>query len=344
MKKNTAYPGFVIGKFLQTADGAEKTTGAPTCTRMLDGTGAALTNAAAYDATSGLWKIDLAQADTNGLVVGLGFTLTDCVPITFTIVTVTGVPDANGRMPADTQQWNSGALPTIPTAAQNADAVAAQTDIAAFLAAWAAMVDANVFTAEAMANVVAPPLSDEQLEEMAATISESVDAGLTEAQQAQLTQIEGKVNTLGSGTVQVTPSVDDSTPPVITIVIGDAYGQTNGRPAIVFIDESDQWPSNVGDGTITFSVKKFARDVELAVTATLTTVDGHKAASVAMTSEETSALSYTPNHKYDLRVHWSNGDNMALINPPGDCTVTQPVTPVVAAESSSAPSSGSSSV
>src|SRR3974390_3302280 len=100
-QKNTAITGFVIGKFTKTADGSEVATGTPICKRMIDGTGGALTNAAAYDATSGLWKINLAAADMNGDVIGLAFTLTDCQPIAYTVKTVTGVPDADGVMAAD---------------------------------------------------------------------------------------------------------------------------------------------------------------------------------------------------------------------------------------------------
>jgi hypothetical protein len=102
-KKNTAVTGFVIGKFILTADGAEATTGTPACKRMIDGTGGTLTNSASYDATSGLWKINLAAGDMNGDLIGLAFTLADCQPITYTIKTVTGAPNASGNMPVDIQ-------------------------------------------------------------------------------------------------------------------------------------------------------------------------------------------------------------------------------------------------
>jgi hypothetical protein len=99
-KKNTAYPGFLIGCFIATSDGSEVTSGVPICKRILDGTAGPCVNAASYDATAGGWKIDLAAADLNGNVVGLIFKLTGCQPRTFTIKTVTGVPDANGKFPA----------------------------------------------------------------------------------------------------------------------------------------------------------------------------------------------------------------------------------------------------
>jgi hypothetical protein len=151
-------------------------------------------------------------------------------------------------------------------------------------------------------------------------------SGLTDEQAAMLAAIMAKANLIGAGTVTLTPAVR-LPGPTITIVIGDSYGQSHGRPAIVLIDDTDQWPSNYADGTIKFSVKKYARNVELSVTATPVTVDGHKAVSVAMTSEDTAALSFTLNHQYDLRVHWDDGNNMALIDPPGPCEVEMPVTP-----------------
>lgn len=88
-KKNAAVTGFPIGHFIQTADGAAKTTGTPTCKRLLDGTAGTLTNAASYDATAGVWKIDLAAGDMNGDMVGLVFTLADCIPISYAIRTTT---------------------------------------------------------------------------------------------------------------------------------------------------------------------------------------------------------------------------------------------------------------
>lgn len=88
-KKNTAVTGFPIGHFIQTADGAAKTTGTPTCKRLLDGTAGTLANAASYDATAGVWKIDLAAGDMNGDMVGLVFTLADCIPISYAIRTTT---------------------------------------------------------------------------------------------------------------------------------------------------------------------------------------------------------------------------------------------------------------
>ena len=88
-KKAQAVSGFPIGHFLQTADGAVVTTGTPTCKRLLDGVGGTCANAAAYDATAGVWKIDLAAADLNADMVGLVFTLAACLPICYAIRTGT---------------------------------------------------------------------------------------------------------------------------------------------------------------------------------------------------------------------------------------------------------------
>lgn len=102
-KRNTAVTGFQIGHFIQTADGAAKTTGTPACKRLLDGTPGMLTNAASYDSTAGVWKIDLAAADTNGDMVGLSFTLADCLPIGYTLRTTTKlVSELNDYAGADT--------------------------------------------------------------------------------------------------------------------------------------------------------------------------------------------------------------------------------------------------
>ena len=100
-KKNTAVAGFPIGKFIKTDDGSEVTTGTPTCKRIIDGAGGSCANAASYDATSGLWKINLATADMNGDVIGLAFSLAGCQPITYTIKTVAnGADDIYSRIGA----------------------------------------------------------------------------------------------------------------------------------------------------------------------------------------------------------------------------------------------------
>lgn len=90
-KKNTAVTGFGIGHFINASTGAAVTTGTPTCKRTIDGTGGACANAAAYNANGAVWEIDLDAADLNGDVIILSFTLTDCLPISYTIKTVTGV-------------------------------------------------------------------------------------------------------------------------------------------------------------------------------------------------------------------------------------------------------------
>jgi hypothetical protein len=86
--KNTALVGFGIGHFINATTGAAVTTGTPTCKRTLDGTGGACANAASYNTDGAVWEIDLAAADLNGDMVILSFTLTDCLPISYTIRTV----------------------------------------------------------------------------------------------------------------------------------------------------------------------------------------------------------------------------------------------------------------
>lgn len=88
-KKNTAVTGFGIGHFIGVADGIAVTTGTPTCKRTLDGTGGACANAAAYNTDGAVWTIDLTAGDMNADVVVLSFTLAGCIPISYTIKTVT---------------------------------------------------------------------------------------------------------------------------------------------------------------------------------------------------------------------------------------------------------------
>jgi hypothetical protein len=88
-KKNTAVPGFFIGNFIHATTGAVVVTGTPVEKRTLDGTVGDCTNAASYTSGDQGWKIDLAAGDLNADLVGLSFTLTDCLPICFTIKTVT---------------------------------------------------------------------------------------------------------------------------------------------------------------------------------------------------------------------------------------------------------------
>jgi len=114
-KKNTAVTGFGIGHFINTTTGAAVTTGTPTCKRTIDGTGGACANAASYNSDGAVWEIDLADTDMNGSVIILSFTLTDCLPISYTIKTsqvdvddavhfgITALPNAtpgsNGGLP-----------------------------------------------------------------------------------------------------------------------------------------------------------------------------------------------------------------------------------------------------
>ena len=135
-KKNTPITGFVIGKFIKTNDGSEVTTGTPTCKRMLDGTGGVLTNAAYYDAISGLWKINLTAADMNGDLIGLAFTLTNCQPITFTIKTVVNNADdiysrlyAVAEVVDEIEYFTTEVIPaTLATMDERLIAVKAKTD------------------------------------------------------------------------------------------------------------------------------------------------------------------------------------------------------------------------
>lgn len=102
-KKATAITGFGIGHFINATTGAAVTTGTPTCKRTLDGTGGACANAASYNTDGAVWEIDLDAADMNGDVVVLSFTLTDCLPISYTIRTSTKlVSDLNDYAGGDT--------------------------------------------------------------------------------------------------------------------------------------------------------------------------------------------------------------------------------------------------
>lgn len=125
-KKNTAVTGFGIGNFISTTDGSTVTTGVPTCKRTLDGTAGACANAAAYDATGLLWKIDLAAGDMNGDIVALSFSLTGCIPISYTIRTTTKlVSDLNDI--AATAIVSNGAITTLTGAVVNVGTVATLT-------------------------------------------------------------------------------------------------------------------------------------------------------------------------------------------------------------------------
>jgi len=141
-KKNTAVTGFGIGHFINASTGAAVTTGTPTCKRTIDGTGGACANAAAYNANGAVWEIDLADTDMNGDVIILSFTLTDCLPIAYTICTVTKlVSELNDAAALTDYQQRAVAvtLPTIPNdwiaaAGVKADAV---TKIQAGLSTYA---------------------------------------------------------------------------------------------------------------------------------------------------------------------------------------------------------------
>jgi len=93
-KKNTAVTGFGIGNFINVTTGATVTTGTPVEKRLVDSVGADCVNAATYNASAAQWEIDLAAADVNGDTVGLSFSLTDCLPISYTFKTVLGLPQS----------------------------------------------------------------------------------------------------------------------------------------------------------------------------------------------------------------------------------------------------------
>jgi hypothetical protein len=95
-EKNTTVVGFGIGHFINTTTGATVITGTPTCKRTIDGTGGACANAAAYNTDGAVWEIDLATGDMNGDVIILSFALADCLPIAYTIHTITAPGDAGG--------------------------------------------------------------------------------------------------------------------------------------------------------------------------------------------------------------------------------------------------------
>jgi hypothetical protein len=135
-KKNTAVTGFPIGKFIKTADGSEVSTGTPDCKRVIDGAGGACANAASYDATSGLWKINLAAADMNGDIIGLAFSLANCQPITYVIKTVgNNADDIYARLYAvaevvdEIESATTEYMPsTLATMGDNLTAIQAKTD------------------------------------------------------------------------------------------------------------------------------------------------------------------------------------------------------------------------
>lgn len=124
-KKNTAVTGFQIGHFIGVADGVAVTTGTPSCKRLLDGTAGSLTNAAAYDGTAGVWKIDLAAADLNADMVGLSFTLAACLPISYTIKTTAKLVSelADFDSATDTVSANMTAISGDTTAADRLEAI-----------------------------------------------------------------------------------------------------------------------------------------------------------------------------------------------------------------------------
>jgi len=138
-KKNTAAVGFGIGHFINASTGAAVTTGTPTCKRTIDGTGGACANAASYNSDGAVWEIDLDAADMNGDVIILSFTLTDCLPISYTIHTVTGVPDGSGHYPSDIIEaagvaWASGAITAAVIADNAIDAATFAADVDAEIA------------------------------------------------------------------------------------------------------------------------------------------------------------------------------------------------------------------
>jgi hypothetical protein len=105
MKRNTAIASFPIGRFVSAADGSEVTTGTVVGTYSKDGTSGAIAGTPAYDATAKQWKVALLAAETDGVWLGLNFTLAGCLPIHYTISTDTKlVSDLNDS------PYNGGAV------------------------------------------------------------------------------------------------------------------------------------------------------------------------------------------------------------------------------------------
>ena len=139
-KKNTAVVGFPIGHFINASTGAAVTTGTPTCKRMLDGTGAACANAASYNTDAAQWEIDLDAADTNGDMVGLSFTLTDCLPISFSFRTTTKLTsDLNDLSAAQVNAEADTALSDVGVTSTVTGRIDAAISTRSTLAAGAAM-------------------------------------------------------------------------------------------------------------------------------------------------------------------------------------------------------------
>lgn len=155
-KKNTAVVGFGIGHFINTTTGAAVTTGTPTCKRTLDGTGGACANAAAYNADGAVWEIDLDAADMNGDAVILSFTLADCLPISYTIKTVTKL--ASDLKDQEMRGTDSAALASVCTDERLARLDAAISTRSTYAGGAVASVTGNVGgnVAGSVASVTAP--------------------------------------------------------------------------------------------------------------------------------------------------------------------------------------------
>lgn len=87
-KQGVSITNFPMGRFIQTADGAEQTTGTPTGAFRAGAASGALTGSAAYDATAKVWIwSEVPAAAMNAAVVGLTFDLAACLPIAVMIPT-----------------------------------------------------------------------------------------------------------------------------------------------------------------------------------------------------------------------------------------------------------------
>ena len=197
--KNTAVTGFMICNFIAVADGSTVTTGTPTCKRLLDGTAAAMANAASYNADALAWEIDLAAADTNADMVGYSFTLATCLPISVTVRTTLNLVgtaqtgDAYARLgaPAGASVSADVAAVKAQTAAIETDTQDLQTQVGVdgagltalpWNAAWDAQVESEV--ADAL-GVYDPPTKGELDTAVAALATAAALATVAQAQQAQ---------------------------------------------------------------------------------------------------------------------------------------------------------------
>lgn len=87
-RRATAVTNFPIGVFVDSSTGNPVTTGTVIGKYMKDGVAGTLSGTITYNATLGQWVIDqLTTVEMDGLILGLTFTLTGCLPISYRIKT-----------------------------------------------------------------------------------------------------------------------------------------------------------------------------------------------------------------------------------------------------------------